>query len=386
MLAVKYYGETEFWLSTGKLVLIFILFSFTFVTMVGGNPQHDAYGFRYWNIPGAFAEYRSTGSLGRFEGFLSCWWTAAFTISGPEFISMMAAEAKRPSIYLKSAFKTIYWRFLFFFSIGALAVGIVVPYNDPTLLDVYFGSGDGASTAAGSPYVIAMGNMGISTLPHIVNALVMTSIVSAGNSYTYCATRSLYGLAIAGRAPRFLRYCTRQGVPVYCLAFVMMFPFLSFLQLSNSSAKVLGLLVNVITGGGMVTFIIVNITFLNYYQACKVQGVDRKTQPYYGYFQPYGSYIALVIQFSIAILYGYTSFSPFDISSFFIHYIMQLIAIPLFLFWKHVKKTRYVHPAEVDLIWERPLVDAYESSLSGAPQTFWGEILELVKLRSRKAE
>lgn len=49
--AVKYYGEAEFWLSTGKLFLIFLVFAFTFVTMVGGNPQHDAYGFRYWQTP-----------------------------------------------------------------------------------------------------------------------------------------------------------------------------------------------------------------------------------------------------------------------------------------------------------------------------------------------
>lgn len=48
-----------------------MLFSFTFITMVGGNPQHDAYGFRYWNNPGAFAEYITTGSLGRWEGFLA---------------------------------------------------------------------------------------------------------------------------------------------------------------------------------------------------------------------------------------------------------------------------------------------------------------------------
>jgi hypothetical protein len=27
------------------------LISYTFVTMVGGNPHHDAYGFRYWNEP-----------------------------------------------------------------------------------------------------------------------------------------------------------------------------------------------------------------------------------------------------------------------------------------------------------------------------------------------
>jgi amino acid transporter len=226
-----------------------------------------------------------------------------------------------------------------------------------------------------------MGNMGIPILPHIVNALVMTSILSAGNSYTYCATRSLYGLAIAGRAPRFLRYCTKQGVPIYCLAVVMLFPLLSFLQLSNSSAKVLGLLVNLITGGIMITFIIINLTFLNYYQACKVQGIDRKTRPYCGYWQPYGAYVALTIQLAIAIFSGYTAFSPFKFSSFFINYTMQLIAGPLYLLWKFFKKTRYVRPENVDLVWERPLVDAYESSLLEPPETFWGEMLCLFRIR-----
>lgn len=61
-----------------------MLFCFTFITMVGGNPKHDAYGFRYWREPGAFAEYVTTGSLGKFEGFLAALWKAAFTIVGPE--------------------------------------------------------------------------------------------------------------------------------------------------------------------------------------------------------------------------------------------------------------------------------------------------------------
>jgi amino acid transporter len=94
--------------------------------MVGGNPQHDAYGFRYWKNPGAFAEHITTGSLGRFEGFLGALWAASFCIVGPEYISMVAAEAKRPRIYIKQAFKTIYWRFAIFFIGGALCAGIVV--------------------------------------------------------------------------------------------------------------------------------------------------------------------------------------------------------------------------------------------------------------------
>ena len=51
LFAVKWYGESEFRLSSGKLLLILMLFCFTFITMVGGNLKHDAYGFRYWREP-----------------------------------------------------------------------------------------------------------------------------------------------------------------------------------------------------------------------------------------------------------------------------------------------------------------------------------------------
>lgn len=54
LFAVKWYGETEFWMALGKVILILGLIAFTFVTMVGGNPKRDAYGFRYWKDPVSF--------------------------------------------------------------------------------------------------------------------------------------------------------------------------------------------------------------------------------------------------------------------------------------------------------------------------------------------
>jgi amino acid transporter len=116
---------------------------------VGGNPKHDAYGFRYWNNPGAFAEYVTSGALGRFEGFLACLFEAAFTIVGPEYISMVAGETEQPRKVLKSAFKTIYWRFGCFFILGSLCVGIIVPYDDAGLVAKL---DDSSGTAAASPY------------------------------------------------------------------------------------------------------------------------------------------------------------------------------------------------------------------------------------------
>ncbi|TID22994.1 General amino acid permease AGP2 [Venturia nashicola] len=383
-LAVKAYGEAEFWLSGGKVVLIMILFSFTFITMVGGNPQHDAYGFRYWNKPGAFAEYRTTGSLGRFEGFLAALWSASFTVVGPEYVSMVAAEAKRPRTYIKSAFKTMYLRFGIFFIGGALCVGIVIAYNDPSLVAILGGTASGSGTAAASPYVIAMSNLGVEGLPHLVNALMITSIFSAGNTYTYCATRNLYGLSLEGRAPKILQKCTKQGVPIYCFFIVMCFPFLSFLSLSSGSNVVLTWLVNLITAGGIIDYIVMCVTYLAFYYACKAQGFDRNLLPYTGWFQPYSGWIGLSWMFFVVMTYGYSSFKPWSVENFFIYYTMVIVAIVLYIFWKVLHKTRIIPSLEVDLVWQAPVIDLYEQSFTEEPVGFWTEMVQLVGLRRGK--
>jgi amino acid transporter len=394
VLAVKAYGEAEFWLSGGKVILILILYFFTFVTvrdcpslnkehntdnlkMCGGNPQKDAYGFRAWRDPGPFGTLYTTGDLGHFEGFLGALWAASFCIVGPEYISMVSGEAKRPRVYIKNAFKTVYFRFGAFFILGALCVGVVLPYNDPTLEDVLTA---GESSAAASPYVIAMGNLGINGLPHLVNALLITSIFSAGNTYTYCATRSLYSLAIEGRAPKFLRKCTKNGVPIYCFLIVMIFPFLSFLQLSDASAKVLTWLTNIITAGGVINFIVMCVTYLCFYRACKAQGLDRKSLPYTGYLQPYGTIVALVILTCVVCVYGYSTFLPgmFTIEGLFTYYTMVFVAPITFTFWKLFKKTKWLKPHEVDLVWDAPTIDIYEASFITPPVGFWTEMLQLV--------
>ncbi|KIV99436.1 uncharacterized protein PV09_08867 [Verruconis gallopava] len=381
ILAVKIYGEAEFWLSGGKAILILILFAFTFVTMVGGNPKHDAYGFRYWKNPGAFLEYRTTGDLGRFEGFLAALWSASFTVVGPEYISMVAAEAKRPRIYIKSAFKTVYFRFGLFFIGGALAVGIVCSARDPTLVAIKTGKAGGAGTASASPYVIAMTNLGIEGLPHLVNALMVTSIFSAGNTYTYCSTRNLYGLALEGRAPSFFKKCWKNGVPFYAFLFTMCFPCLAFLQLGNSSNTVLGWLINLITAGGVIDYIVMCITYLCFWRAMKVQGFDRRKLPYVGWFQPYSAWIGLVWMVFIVFTYGYSSFKPWSLDDFWIYYTMVVAAPVLFIFWKVVKRTKFVKSSELDLVWQAPAVDAYEATFYEKPLGFWIEMAQLIGLK-----
>lgn len=385
---VKWYGEAEFWLATGKCLLILIVFLFTFITMVGGNPKHDAYGFRYWDTPGAFAPYIATGSLGKFEGFLACVWTASFTVVGPEYMSMVAGETKLPRRYLKTAFKTTYARFAFFFIGSALCVGIVIPYNDHTLLAIINGKQGGSGTAAASPYVIAMSNLGISVLPHITNALLVTSIFSAGNAYTYYGARSLYGLALQGQAPKFLRTCTKRGVPIYCLCVTIIFPFLAFLNVSSSTSTVLTWLINIITASQVLDYVIISATYLCFYRALKAQGIDRKTLPYYGYFQPYSAWIGLLWMTTVVCCYGYSTFLPgsWSVGTFFTYYTMVLAAPVFFFGWKLVKRTKFVKPHEADLVWDRPVIDAYEATFMEYAPGFWTEIFQMFGFKRDRRE
>ncbi|KAM0546236.1 hypothetical protein ACHAPJ_010919 [Fusarium lateritium] len=376
LFAVGTYGEVEFWLSGGKVILIFILFFFTFITMVGGNPQHDAYGFRYWKNHGALVNLPGTdnNASGRFEGFLGALWIAIFTCVGPEYISMVAAEAKHPRIYIKSAFKTVYARFAVFFIGGALCVGIVIAHNDKSLVTAIT---SGESSAAASPYILAMKNLGIKGLPDLCSALMLTSVFSAGNTYTYAATRALHGLAINGRAPAFLTYTTKKGIPLYCFAIVIAFSFLSLLQLSGGSYQVLNWLISITTANILIDYIVIMITYICFYRACVAQGFDRGSLPYVGKLQPYTTYIGLVWFIVLVFCFGYKSLSPFSVQDFFLSYVMLIFNPVCFIFWKLYKKTKWLKPSEVDLKWEADAIKVYEEMEEETPTTFWREILRL---------
>ncbi|GME99219.1 unnamed protein product [[Candida] boidinii] len=189
--AVKYFGETEFWLSLSKIFLAIGLMFFVFITMVGGNPQHDAYGFRYWSTP--MVPYISGGGLGRFQGVLASIIKFSFVVAGPEYVSQIAGETINPRKVLPSAYKQVAIRLTVFFVFGSLGVGICCYYNDPLLVKAIEGGVPGAGSSA---YTVAMHNMGIKILPAIVNAVLLTSSFSAGNSYSFCGSRALYGMAL----------------------------------------------------------------------------------------------------------------------------------------------------------------------------------------------
>lgn len=139
---VRIFGEGEFWLSSFKVLLVFAMILFTrkspghfdhtitdvaVITMSGGNPQRDAYGFRNWNV-GPFAEYVGTGAAGHFAGFFSVFVQAAFAFGGPDMIAIAAGEIQYPRRVIPSVYTRVIYRLIFFFVGGSLCVGILVSF------------------------------------------------------------------------------------------------------------------------------------------------------------------------------------------------------------------------------------------------------------------
>lgn len=87
---------------------------------------------------------------------------------------------------------------------------------------------------------------------------------------------------------------------------------------------------------------------------------------------------------TVTIFYGYPAFHPFTVSGFFRNYTMQLFIPPLFIIWKVIKRTRFIRSDEVDLVWERPTIDAYEETFMDPPVGFWREMGQMIGLRRVK--
>src|SRR3569833_1243938 len=215
---------------------------------------------------------------------------------------MAAGEAENPRVVMPKAYNAVFYRLTTFFILGSLAVGILVPYNDEELTKAYANSAPGA---AASPYVVAMNRLQIKVLPHIVNAMVLTAAFSAGNSYVYCASRSLYGLALEGKAPRVLLRCTRKGVPIYCVLIVLAIALLSFLQTSNSSSVVLQWFVNLVTASQLINFCVMCYTYIRFYKALPALGISRDSRPYMGGALPYAAWFGLTGCFIMTFVGGY---------------------------------------------------------------------------------
>ena len=148
----------------------------------------------------------TTPNTGRFLGLFKTLVNAAFSYGGVETVAVAAGEAENPRKNIPKAVRRVFWRILFFYVLGSLAIGVLVPYNDANLLNAQKNDDAGA---AQSPWVIAIDRAQIKVLPSIINAVILTSASSSANAFLYTGSRYLYALAQNGQAPKFLLHCSK---------------------------------------------------------------------------------------------------------------------------------------------------------------------------------
>ncbi|PCG99117.1 Amino acid/polyamine transporter I [Penicillium occitanis (nom. inval.)] len=353
---VRVYGELEFSFAMLKIMLIIGLNIMALVITCGGGPNHESIGFRYWRNPGPFVQYLGiSGSLGRFLGVWTSLNNALYAYSGIEAITVAAGETKSPRQAIPQAAKRIFIRILIFYVVSIFMVGLVVPSNDPNL-------GHSSGTASTSPFVVAATRAGIKVVPSIINAVVVTSAWSSGNSSVLGGSRVLVGLARQGRAPKFFTRLNRFSVPWIAISLYGLFMCLGYMSLSATASTVFDWLQDLVSITTLTNWITILITYLRFYYGCKKQGISRKSLPWAAPLQPYISWASLVILSLLLITGGYSTFikGHWDNETFVSSYINIPLFLILYFTYKFVCKTKIVPLEDIPI---QPFIDIANRSI-----------------------
>ncbi|KAH9983319.1 general amino acid permease 1 [Russula compacta] len=324
------------------------------VINLGGGPDHTRHGFEYWRHPGPLVSSLEPGALGRFLGLLLGIIYAAFAMCGMEIITLAAAETRNPRKNLITAMRTVFFRILVCYVLTGLIVGMLIPSNDPALFKK---TGD----AGQSPFVLVFNRAGVKTLPHIVNAVVLTSAFSSANGMMYSASRLLFALAVQGQAPRFITTVSRHGVPYVAILISGLFSFLAFLNAKDSLGTVFSWFLNLSAVGGLLNWLMIGITYLRFYYGLKAQDAERLSV-YRSVLQPYaGIYVIFCSAFFILIS-GLSVFWHFSGPDFVAAYINLPIFALLYVGWKIFKRTKIVSLAHLDFVTGIPSMEETEET------------------------
>ena len=202
--SAKFFGESEFWFAIIKVGAIIGLIVLGGAALFGFRPLSDG-----GSHPFLFENFNTAGGLfpNGFTGVLVTVLAVFYAFSGSELIGVAAGETKDPATAIPKAMRTTVIRLLIFF-VGAIAViAATIPYTEVGLDE--------------SPFVTVFSAVGIPFAADIMNFVIITALLSAGNSGLFSCARMLYSLADEGHAPQAFRRLTRRGIPLIALSVSM---------------------------------------------------------------------------------------------------------------------------------------------------------------------
>jgi lysine-specific permease len=338
LLSVKAYAEAEYWFSSIKVVtvLIFLAVGALLITgMLGGQ----TIGFQNWILSdpksGSHAPF-----IGGWAAMLLVFLVAGFAFQGTEGVGLAAAETTDPVKNVPKAIRSVFWRILLFYIGSIFVVGCLVPFTDPNLMH-----GDEGHVAL-SPFTMVF-----QQLPHIgyyaanlMNAVILSAVLSCGNSSMYVASRMLYAMAHSGKAPRIFGKLNSRGVPAMALLFTSLISVLAFFSKGIGDQRLYQFFINTSGLSGFLIWLGIAICHLRFRKAWVAQGRSLDDLKFKSKFYPYGPWIAIVLFLIVLFGANITVFSadPFSWFDVITDYLMIPLVVAFYVGHKLWHKTKLI--------------------------------------------
>ncbi|EAC8676510.1 amino acid permease [Listeria monocytogenes] len=334
-LSVKAYGESEYWFSIIKVatVIIFLIVGvLTIVGILGG----EVIGFS--NFTAGYAPFK-----GGFFAILGTFLIAGFSFQGTEMVGIAAGESATPETSVPKAIKQVFWRILLFYIFAIFIIGMIIPYTNPNLLSAE------ATDVAISPFTLVFEKAGLAFAASVMNAVILTSVLSAGNSGLYASTRMLWAMARDKKAPKFLGKVNRRGIPMAALIVTTIVGAMTFITtLTENGTVIYTWLLSASGLTGFIAWVGIAISHYRFRKAFIKQGHDLSELKYKAKFFPFGPILALVLCILVIVGQDYAAFlkPEFTNPAWWQKIGISYIGLPIFLvFWlsfKFTNKTKVI--------------------------------------------
>jgi len=336
--SVRGFGEGEYWFSLIKVVTVLIFIAVGLLMVLG--VMHGAGQSPWRTFTQADAPF-----AGGWAAVMGVAMIAGFSFQGTELIGIAAGESEEPGRTIPRAVRQIFWRILLFYVFAILIIGLLIPYTDPSLLK------SDVTDIGVSPFTLVFERAGIALAASVMNAVILTAILSAGNSGMYASTRMLYALACEGKAPRLFARLSRNGVPLNALYMTTLVGALCFLTSIFGNQTVYLWLLNMSGMTGFIAWLGIAVCHFRFRRAYVRQGRDLKALPYRAPFFPFGPLLAFVLCLVITLGQNYGAFAGGHVD--WAGVMATYIGIPLFvvimLAYRFRHHTRLVPLQDIDL-------------------------------------
>lgn len=328
-LSSKAYGESEYWFAGVKVVTV-IIFLIIGVLMIVGIMGSDEIGFHnYFIKDGPFH--------GGIKSIFAIFLVSGFSFQGTELIGVAAGESENPEKTIPRAIKSIFWRILIFYLGTIIVLGAIIPFTQTGVSE--------------SPFTMVFEKAGIAGAASLMNAVILTSVLSAGNSGMYASSRMLHSMAKDGLAPKLFAKTNKRGVPVNALILTTIVASFCFLTGVFAESTVYVWLVAASGLAGFIAWVGIAICHYRFRKAYTHQGNNLKDLKFTAKWYPFGPILALIMCVVIIIGQGYSCIKPdgIDWSGLIASYIGIPLFLSLYIGYKIKHKTKLIPLHKVDL-------------------------------------